>query len=405
MIHVGPLSRARVRAACLALRVRTVDELERQRDDARAQVLLMQARQVQDHRDRDAARAHASHWRRDVAQLVGVQAEGTADSDLLARLCQVLADGANAQAAADDALEVCGSHELARAEAEDERARADRELREVRDVLAPDLDPGDTPLVDVARAALASARATAAAAELRWWASQRHLERETLRACAAHLDPAGATPSAAEELTPSIFRAPTDDEVAADIRAAGGLPREAYDPAMGGDIEPPPGRGGATDAPDVGHGPCHQHPGHGGLHQDHLGYSWLVVDDVVESTVHCGMLADGVECGGMDGHAGGCWPDRRSLAIRALVDGDITHGVVAAAAAQVLDDAHLLTDRGMTIDGDLLSEVIAENLPTEWNDQSCRATADRILDAAVHAGMTVVQGPDLTPRAVAEVPF
>ena len=299
MIRVGPLSRARVRAACLALRVRWVEELERQRDDARAakDLALSQVAQV-----REAF---------EISQRARVK-----EREVTYRLDEAIEDARKA-------------------------------LRAAGYELGDEVDIGR----DVDRALNQSSSDGAA---------------ETKCACGhpRHPDDAGCLACGATH------------------------PREAYDPAMGGDIEPPPGR---TYPP--GTGP--RRPGHRPVEQR----------AVVEATIGCGMLADGVDCGGEDGHVGGCWPDPRALAREALVKHDIVHGVVAAAAALVLDEEHLLTDRGMTIDGDVLTEVIGEGLPDEWTDQSCRATADRILDAAVRAGMTVMQGPELTPRQVAEVPF
>jgi hypothetical protein len=86
-----------LRAGGLALRWRWTRQLERERDEARElrDIARRAQQKIQDDADHairreckrtEAAKAHASHWRRDVAALLGVQAEGTTDSDLLAQL-------------------------------------------------------------------------------------------------------------------------------------------------------------------------------------------------------------------------------------------------------------------------------------------------------------------------------
>lgn len=332
MIRVGPLSRARVRAACYALRVRWAEELERQRDDALARVRGLEVE-------------------RDQLRRIGERA--VADRDKLERTvgrARELADGLRATLTAAGHGDLASGH------------------------LAVDLWRAVDEVIGLERHRLDGAEA------------ERDAAMNTIGQIAAELGLPGApqrfnVPAIVERIRLLVQEQATRFAVSE-------APREAYDPAMGGDIEPPPGR-----PYPPGTGP--RRPGDRPVEQR----------AVVEATIGCGMLADGVECGGEDGHSGGCWPDPRALAREVLVKHDIVHGVVAAAAALVLDEEHLLTDRGLTVDGDVLTEVIGQGLPTQWSDQACRATADRILDLAVHAGMTVVQGPDLTPRQVAEVPF
>lgn len=67
--------------------------------------------------------------------------------------------------------------------------------------------------------------------------------------------------------------------------------------------------------------------------------------------------------------------------------------------ATVLTTAEELQPRGMEVDGDMLRDAIAEAAPREWTDTAARELAERALDAVVLAGVTVLHGPDLTPRA------
>lgn len=55
-------------------------------------------------------------------------------------------------------------------------------------------------------------------------------------------------------------------------------------------------------------------------------------------------------------------------------------------------------DRGMVVDGDLLRDLIADAVPRYLIDAVAHQIADAALDGAVRAGMTVLHGPDGTPR-------
>lgn len=55
-------------------------------------------------------------------------------------------------------------------------------------------------------------------------------------------------------------------------------------------------------------------------------------------------------------------------------------------------------DRGMVVDGDLLRDLIADAIPRYLADHVAHDIAQDALDAAVRAGMTVLHGPDGTPR-------
>lgn len=55
-------------------------------------------------------------------------------------------------------------------------------------------------------------------------------------------------------------------------------------------------------------------------------------------------------------------------------------------------------DRGMVVDGDLLRDLIAEAAPRYLVDEVAHQIADVALDGAVRAGMTVLHGPEGTPR-------
>ncbi len=62
----------------------------------------------------------------------------------------------------------------------------------------------------------------------------------------------------------------------------------------------------------------------------------------------------------------------------------------------------MTTSPGMVVDGDVLREVIADAVPRYLTDLVAHQIADAALGGAVRAGMTVLQGPNLTPRAPAE---
>ncbi len=53
---------------------------------------------------------------------------------------------------------------------------------------------------------------------------------------------------------------------------------------------------------------------------------------------------------------------------------------------------------GMVVDGDLLRDVIADAVPRYLVDAVAHQIAEAALDGAVRAGMTVLHGPNLTPR-------
>lgn len=57
---------------------------------------------------------------------------------------------------------------------------------------------------------------------------------------------------------------------------------------------------------------------------------------------------------------------------------------------------------GMTVDGDMLRDIIASAVPRMFTNEAAHRIADDALNGAVRAGMTVLHGPDLTPRAVSE---
>lgn len=70
---------------------------------------------------------------------------------------------------------------------------------------------------------------------------------------------------------------------------------------------------------------------------------------------------------------------------------------IVPGAAAPTDGQH----RGLEVDGDMLRDAIAEAVPDEWTVTAARDLAERALDSAVRAGITVLHGPELTPRAAA----
>lgn len=63
-------------------------------------------------------------------------------------------------------------------------------------------------------------------------------------------------------------------------------------------------------------------------------------------------------------------------------------------------EAALLNEkRGMEVDGDLLHSCIVDAVPGYLADWAARDIADDALDGAVRAGMAVLHGFLLTPRA------
>lgn len=60
------------------------------------------------------------------------------------------------------------------------------------------------------------------------------------------------------------------------------------------------------------------------------------------------------------------------------------------------------TSPGMVVDGDVLRDVIAEAVPRLITNQAAWDIADAALDGAVRAGMTVLHGPNYTPRVLRE---
>lgn len=57
------------------------------------------------------------------------------------------------------------------------------------------------------------------------------------------------------------------------------------------------------------------------------------------------------------------------------------------------------TSPGMVVDGDVLRDAITDAVPRLISDEGARDIAEGALDGAVRAGMTVLHGPSLTPRA------
>lgn len=375
---------SRLRTAQIALR------------EARARTLAVEVERDQARRDRDAAQAHASHWRREVAALVALEAEGATDSELLAKLrrrvngvpgspgailgawqqvCRLVdseQDPPLSPASIVDRVAVLVEQQATRHAAGEVRPTGQvfPSMRGFR--LEPELTFGN---------------------ELGDWQAPRPAEFDPL----AHVerndrpDPTEDGDCLAKRRISSGLAYCTREpgHPGQHIAGAGSYvldvwpretPRAAYD--LDGDVFPPPGR----PAPDD-------------VARWNLGAELDREDDLVDASIMCGFHVDDIPCGGVDGHPGGCWPDRQALARNALVAAGIGPHK-AMVAAKVLGDAHLLADRGMTVDGDVLAELIADATPRSMADEDARALAARALDEAVRQGMIVLHGPDLHPREV-----